>query len=237
MSLFPTQSSYTITMGGGEISEIDDFTRGVSISLRPTSQSLFNETTYSFNYTLSSNFWDVNDFGFTLSYGNGTVIGTQSASTNGGTLNINANTYNSQRIVMDYYYIISSNYTNGSTYWLVSVSNDYSIYAAFTYFNTLVDGNIFGVQSDDEGYFAKALISVVFLILVSGGISMRYGLNSEAAVTGIIFGVVLLLNTLNMIPTPASMSFVDLGDASVFIVGLLTFVAIIKEERGWDFII
>ena len=133
---------------------------------------------------------------------------------------------------MDYYYVISSNYTNGSSYWLVSQSNGYSIYSMLTYMNEVIDGDIFGIQGDDEGYFAKALLSVVIIVLVSGGLSMRYGLSSEAAVTGIIFGVVLFLNTLNFIPTPASITFVDLGEASVFVTGLLTLVAVFKEERS-----
>ncbi|GAG54645.1 unnamed protein product, partial [marine sediment metagenome] len=57
-SLTPTQSSYTITLGGEAVVEISDYQRGMVYSIEPTFQ-LFNHTAYNFNFTLASAYWDV----------------------------------------------------------------------------------------------------------------------------------------------------------------------------------
>lgn len=232
-TLTPTQTTYTVTLGGSPVEEVSDFTRGIGIITQPGNKNLFNNTIYNFNYTLSSSYWTVDEFGFILKYINGTIIGTQTDTSNGGILTLNANTLDSNKIVMDYYYIIDSNYTNGTSYWLISTANSYSIWNLFTNIEGHISNNILGIQSDDEGYFAKALISVLILIMVSGTLSFKYGLRSEAAITGIIFGLVLLLNTLGMIPTPDTLVSrnVDLGNVVVFIVALLALTAIFKEEQ------
>ena len=132
---------------------------------------------------------------------------------------------------MTYYYITDGNKINGSTFWLIYEASDFSIYNFLTRVGTYISANIFGVLGDDEGYFAKALISIVVLILVTGSISLRYGLSSESAVTGLLFGIVFMLNMFNLIPTPDFLNFIELGDFLVFVVAIVTVSRILKEER------
>ena len=132
---------------------------------------------------------------------------------------------------MTFYYITNGTRINGTTYWLMSGQNDFSIFNFFTRVGTYIEADIFGIQGDDEGYFAKAIISILILVLVTGTISMRYGLGSEAAMTGLIFGVIFMLNLFNLIPTPDFLTFISLGDFLVFLVAIRAISIILKEER------
>jgi len=103
----------------------------------------------------------------------------------------------------------------------------------FTDLILYIDADIFGIQSDDNGYFAKALLSVVIIIMVSGGLSLRYGIQSEQAISGIIFSILLLLNILNFIPTPDSFLLrdVNIGNLLVAIMAMVTIAFVFKEEQ------
>ena len=229
-SLFPTQPSYTITLTGGEGTGAFDYSRGIAISTRPIS-AVLNDTLYNFNYTISSSFWVLEEFGFTLSYSNGTIIGTQTSTANtGGTLGLDATTGSNGSIIMEYYYLINSTYINATSTWYIFKSNEYSIQHLLERVVTYIDADMLGVQSDDEGYFFKAVFSVLILISITGILSTRYGLASEQAVSGIIFGVLLLLNTFNLIPTPPGTTFANLGNFLVALVGFILVVSIFKEE-------
>ncbi len=229
-SLFPTQPSYTITLTGGEGTGAFDYSRGIAISTRPIG-AVLNDTLYNFNYTISSSFWVLEEFGFTLSYSNGTTIGTQTSTANtGGTVGLDATTGNNGSIIMEYYYLINSTYINATSTWYIFKSNEYSIQHLLERVVTYIDADMLGVQSDDEGYFFKAVFSVLILISVTGILSTRYGLASEQAVSGIIFGVLLLLNNFNLIPTPPGTTFANLGNFLVALVGFMLVVSIFREE-------
>ena len=229
-SLFPTQPAYTITLTGGEGTGAFDYSRGIAISTRPIG-AVLNDTLYNFNYTISSSFWVLEEFGFTLSYSNGTVIGTQSSTANtGGFLGLDATTGNNGSIIMEYYYLINSTYINATSTWYIFKSNDFSIQHLLERVVTYIDADMLGVQSDDEGYFFKAVLSVFILISLTGILSTRYGLASDQAVSGIIFGVLLLLNNFNLIPTPPGTTFTNLGNFLVALVGFILVVSIFKEE-------
>ena len=80
---------------------------------------------------------------------------------------------------------------------------------------------------DGNDNFGRVLISFLIILLVSGGISYRYGIASESAILGIIFGIVAFLDVgLNFIPNPVNA-------IPHFITILLAFIMItllIKEE-------
>ncbi len=230
LSIFPTQPAYTITLTGGEGTGSFDYSRGIAISTRPVG-SVLNDTLTNFNYTISSSFWVLEEFGFTLGYSNGTLIGTKSSTENtGGTLVLNAITGNNGSIIMNYYYLINSTFINGTSTWHIFKSNEYSIQHLLERVVTYIDADLLGVQSDDEGYFFKAVFSILILISVTGILSTRYGLASEQAVSGIIFGVLLLLNNFNLIPTPPGTTFANLGNFLVALVGIILVVSIFREE-------
>ena len=131
---------------------------------------------------------------------------------------------------MTYYYITNSTRINGTTYWLIYQVNAFSVYNFFNRVEIYMSANMFGILGDDEGYFAKAMISILILILVTGTISLRYGLGSESAVTGLLFGMVFMLNMFNLIPTPDFLTFINLGDFLVFLIAIIAITTIIKEE-------
>jgi hypothetical protein len=91
-----------------------------------------------------------------------------------------------------------------------------------------------GILGDDNGAFAKAVICAVILIFVTGGLTMRYGVNNEATIFGSIFGTVLFLNSLNFIPNPSFgngfMSVVTLVDYITVILFIIMVSMIFKEE-------
>ena len=229
-SIFPNQPSYTITLTGGVTGGAIDYTQGISTSFKPVGFVL-NDSLINFNYTISSSFWVLEEFGFTLSYSNGTIIGTQTSTSNtGGTIGLDATTGSNGTIVMNHYYLINSTYTNGTVIWSIYKSNAFSIQHLLERVVTYIDADIMGVQSDDDGYFFKATLSVFILIALSGVLSTRYGIASEQAISGIIFGVLLLLNTLNLIPTPSGTTFTNLGNFLVGLVGFIMLMSIFKEE-------
>ena len=226
--LFPTQSTYTVTLGGTATTEPDQ-TRGVSTVVKPQDSFLLNDTSYNFNYTISSTYWNLDDFGFNLTYSNGTVINSQSSTaSSGGTLSTTANTLNSSWIRMNYYYLINTTYTNYTRIWYIQNTQytEYSISNFFERFTLYINAGMFGF--DD---FGKALISFLILVLVSGGLSFRYGLQSEVAIMGIIFGLVLVLDVgLGLIPNPQLATQAGIENIITVITGILLFGMLVKEE-------
>ena len=232
-STSPTQPLYTITLGATSgTTNFTDYTRGIIGMIKPSSDYLTYSRIYSFNYTINSSYWSLGEFGFVLKYQNGTIINTQSStSSSGGTLNYDFNV-TSSKIIMDYYYIINSNYTNGSRYWIVQKSTDYSIFHFFTDLGLYIGQNIFGINGEDgDSNFGMALLSVIILVGVTGTMVSRYGAASEAAIMGLIFGLVLTLNSLGFIPNPSFITVGSLGNFLVYICLVLLIAFIYKGEQ------
>jgi hypothetical protein len=228
-SIYPTQSSYTISLGGTTTEISNDYTKGISYLIKPTGDYLKNSTAYSFNFTLSSTYWTLDSFGFKLFYKNGTLAGETSSTSNGGVLNVNANTYNTSNMRMDFYYVINSSYYNGSRSWYVE--NGGTKFSILNFFNDLtlyMNAGFFGIDN-----FGRIILSIFIIVLVTGTVFYRYGLNSEAAILGVLFGLVYLLDIgIGLIPPLRAGS----GNFSIphFItiaLGILLISFIIKEER------
>lgn len=132
---------------------------------------------------------------------------------------------------MNYYYLINNTYTNGTVNWFVYKENGFSIEHFITDAMVDIDINMFGVQGNDNGYFFKAVLSIFILITITGILSMRYGIASQPAISGILFGVLLFMNSIGLIPTPAGTTFKNLGDFIVSLVGILLIALIFKEEN------
>lgn len=230
-SIFPTQTLYTINMGqAGGILQPDN-SEGITQNTFPAGSYIDSNTFYTFTYVIDSSVLTLTEYGFELFYNNGTSIYSSTGSTStGGTLDKSFNVSDESRITMDYYYIVNDTRKNGTTYWLVYTPGDFSIYHLFNRVDTYISADMLGVLGDDNGYFTKAMFSILLLILVTGTLSLRYGLGSEAAVTGLLFGVLFMLNIFNLIPTPDFISFISLGDFLVFIIALYAITTIIKEE-------
>jgi len=234
LTIRPSNIIYTIMMG--QIStEEPDYTRGISKVVYPNQDFLDNATKYDFNFTLTSTFWTVTEFGFTLTYENGTIIATTSSSDNGGTLSandINVTFFltNESHIDMDYYYIINSTEINRSRTWEI-VSTEGRQFSLWRFFTTLSlyinSGNLFGFDN-----FGRILLSVIVLIMVAGGVSLRYGIRSDTFTMGVIFGIVLLLDYgLNFFPQIKIGSNFAINNFATFIVAIILIAVLIKEER------
>jgi len=227
----PTQSSYTITLGGATTST-QDYNKGVSYFLNPATDFLDNYSLYSFNLTLNSEFWDLQKFGFDLFYGNDTLIGSNSSTaTRGGVVSLfGLNSSSDQTtIYMNYYYLINGNYTNLTRVWIIqpTYGRTFSIWNFFQDLGTYIDAGFFGFDN-----FGKLLLSFVVIVLVAGGLSYNYGLRSEAAVMGIVFGMVFLLDVgLGFIPRIEVAGIRAVPNFLTIVTFIILMAFIIKEER------
>lgn len=187
----PTGSGKTIVLGGSSSSSSDDYTRGMSIIIKPNTNFLYNETTYPFNFTLSSSFWDVTEYGFVLRNSSGILLGLINASTNGGIVNYNLDTGNQSVIYMDYYWVVSGNTTTGTTFWSIEDSSGtgWSIKNFFDDFTTYMDSDMFGLTD-----FGRAMIAFIIIFVVVGIMGYKYGLDKPIAMAAILFTLVFLFD-------------------------------------------
>ena len=189
-SFAPTQSSYTIVLGGGATTP-DNFHRGIAYSVLPRNNFLLNDTTYSFEYNLTSDFWDVTEYGLVLRLSNGTIIGSDSETSVGTPATLNYNVNNQSIIYMDYYWLITGNYTNGTSSWVIQ-NTQYTGWSIATFFTDLtlyLDSGLFGL--DD---FGRLLIIFLMIFTISGFVSFKYGLTSPLSVSTTIFSVIFFLD-------------------------------------------
>ena len=195
----PTQSQYTVYLAGApSVSNTTDFTRSVSTPIIEPKEhgagggALMNDTTYEFNYTISSTFFTLDRFGFHL-YGwdwqNGTLLGSvSSTSGTGGTTRLSRNTNGYDKIVMDYYYVVSGNYSNGTRVWMVT-GGDYghSIKNFFERVRMYANTGMFGLNN-----WSLNLIVFVMIFLIVGTLCSISGIYSP----GIILWEVAILTFL-----------------------------------------
>jgi hypothetical protein len=211
-SLVPTQSSYTISLGGTS-STTSDYSQGITYLIKPLlSEYLINDTTYNFNFTLNSTYWDVSEFGFYLSLPNGSILQSTSSSSNGGIVNRDQNTNSFSKIYMNYYWIVNSTYTNGSVSWIVLSDEDtkYSIANFFNKLNITVAGGIFGIDYDldTKQSFSLTILVFLFIFIFTGIVSYKFGMSNPTAIGVIVFCLVaffdvvlgLMINPVNAVP-------------------------------------
>lgn len=202
----PTQSTYTITLGGQAPAETD-CTRGVSYSTEPTNNFIDQNTNYDFDFIISSNYWALDNFSANLYYGNDTLIDSDSSTVQeGGTLSFNSiNTTNQTGMYMTYAYALNgSNCISTSRNWIVQSidGRDYSIWNLFQQSSTYLDADLYGVKGDSgDNDFGKIVITFLIIVLVTGVSIKQFGLQSEMGIITIVFGLVAMLDFgLNFIP-------------------------------------
>lgn len=230
-SLTPTQSQYTITLGGGG-TPVQNLNQGIGIAITPSGDFLDRNTTYNFTYAITSDYWSLDSFGYSLFYGNGSLIESQSSTTStGGTLSsLNIQMSNTSAISLNYYYVINSTVQNGTRVWIVQPveGRDFSIWNFFYDLSRYIDtGNFFGFDA-----FGKSLLAVVILVLTTGLLSARYGIGSESAIMGMIFGIVFFLDVgIGFIPSTITVGdFTSVEHFITFIAFIILFSIVIREE-------
>ena len=229
-TITPSSTQYTITLGG-TTTIITDYGQGVSYSVSPSAGTFLDENTlYNFSLSLTSSYWIVTNFGFSLYYENDTLIGSNSSASNGGLITLsNINTTNQSSIYMNYYYTINNtNMTFNPSFWTIQSieGREFSIWHFFEDLDLYLDSGLFGI--DD---FGRLILTFVLIIMVVGGISMRYGIRNDAFIMGILFGLVLLFDVgLGFIPP------INIGNLTVpsyfltMIIGIILLGFLIKEE-------
>lgn len=232
-TLFPTQSSYTIVLGGGT-TNVTDYYRGVLVYIQPTEDFFDNHTIQNFSMIITSSYWDLDGFGFSIYYGNGTLIGTQSSSDNGGSLYISGINVTGDSVYARYYFIVNGTtiYSYSARSWIIQSTEgrEFSILHFFDDLTTYITGGsgLFGMDN-----FGRILLSFIFIVMVVGGISYNYGLRSEGAIMGILFGVVFFLDVgLGFIPRIQFGDVVAIPYLPTFITFLILMAVLFKEARN-----
>lgn len=225
-TLTPTQTEYTITLGGAETIE-DDFTRGISFAVEPIDKTLFNETYYEFNYTLTSSYWTVTDFGFVLFNGSNTKLNESADTGNGGFVSATINTANHTSLIMNLYWIIDGNYTNSTIVWYIvdSSGTGFGLNNFFNRLSSYLSDEIFGIDN-----FALMIIIYIIIFIFTGIMSYKYGFNNTTLLLFIVFSLVYFFdNILNLIPSPPGIS--SEVPVATIAIGLLLIGSFIWEIR------
>lgn len=225
LSVFPTQSSYTIQLGTTTTVTEQDYVKGIKISIKPTANQLNNGTSYNFNMTLNSSYWDVESFGFVLRNSTtGDILGSNSSSSNGGIVSFDLNTGNNTTIIMQYYYVINSTYQNYTRTWTVAdltANTGFGVVTLFNRFKTYLttgDG-IFGLND-----FGVAIIIFIIIFGSVGIASWKWSITSPAIITTILFVEVLLFDVvLGLLPNVANVHFISI------VAGILAVSMVAKE--------
>jgi len=200
-NIVPSQSTYTIQLGVST-QNATDLSRGISTTILPTLGTvLINNTQYNFNLTLSSVFWNLDQFGFYLRNLTGSILNSTSSTTStGGTVGVYLNTENLSQIIIDYYWIVNGTASNATAYWKVldMSGNEWSLYVLFNDLSSYLSSGLFGL--DD---FGLTIIIFLVIFIFTGIFSYKFGLNDPAAILGILLALVLFFDVgLNLIPNP-----------------------------------
>lgn len=230
---YPTQASYTITLGGTSPEETDVI-RGILQTILPGTDFLLRNYNYNFSYNVSSTYYDLQSFQFTLLNSSGSVLGSNSStSINGGVITLtNINVSTSQYITMNYVYTIddeNSTQVSGTRVWITqsTTGREFSIYQFIQDLNTYLSDGLWGF--DD---FGRALISLLVIVIMVGAITKKYGMNSEAAVMAVLFGIVFFLDVgLGFIPRVEIGDIVSIPYFFTYITFIIVVALIIYEER------
>ena len=115
-TITPSKTEYTIYLssGGAVGNTTFDFTRGMDFLVQPRLNSLQNGTTYNFNFTLNSSYWSVTKYGFTMFNGSGQVLGYNESTSFSSPPTLNLFTGENASIRMEYFWLVTGNYTNGT---------------------------------------------------------------------------------------------------------------------------
>lgn len=218
-SLTPTQTSYTITLGGTTTTtNVTDTTLGISLGTAPSNISLLNNTNYNFQFSLNSTYWTVTNFGFTLYNSTGSALASNSSTTNGGVINLVQSTGNLSSVRMNYFWVINGTYTNGTKIWDIndgsqtqwSIKNfgqDLKLY--------LAGGGLFGMTTTGLN-----IAIFLFIFLTAGIVSLKFGFDNLTAVVGTMvllswffdgLGLITYINPLPAFATSIVMSLILVG--------------------------
>lgn len=221
---FPTGQGITLQMGGAATNVSNDYTKGITYSVLPSaSTSLNNGTVYAFNFTISSSYWDLDAFGFNITNGTVTYATNSSTSSSGGTINVNVNTSSNSSFIMNYYWTINSTNITGSTSWIILdlSESSWSIANLIQDFVLYVASGLFGLDT-----FGIGLTCFLLIVVITGILSLKFGVTSPATLLGITFGLVLFFDVgVGLMPNPIG----AISHFPTIFVGIVLVGVILKE--------
>ena len=184
----PTQSSYTIVLGGtqavaGEI----DYSKGVMWSIAPLNRQLTNDTTYAFNFTINSTYWTLEKFGINVTDINHNQVGySESTVSPAGMVNVYVNTGSNSTFFMEAFWKINGTYVyvGSATYVVLDLEGEpFSIHKFFTDLTSYItdpndtDG-LFGIKSSGGYSVGLSLLIFLFIFVTTGIIAYSTGMQS-----------------------------------------------------------
>lgn len=199
-ALTPTQSSYTITLGEEDTTNISDLGRGITYTILPVGY-LVNDTSYEFNFTIDSTYWSLDNFGFNITNASEILLGSNSSTVDtGGMVSLDLDTGQNTSFIFNFYYTANGTLVTGTRiYVIVDDSYDsWSIRNLLDDFSSYMSTGIFGLTIEGVG-----ILVFIIIFALAGGLTYKFGLTSPAAIMAFIFGLVVLFDVgLNLLPSP-----------------------------------
>ena len=226
-SITPTQTQYTIQLGGATASvNAQDYFKGISYRIYPTDDYLLNGTTYYFNFSLTSEYWTVTEFGFDLINSTNGILASAVLYTNGGNAYTALNTGNLTWIGMNYYYIINGTRIDMARHGWGVFNEEYKQYSLWKFFDDLKTYSSQGMFGLTANGFA---LICFFIVLVSTGIfAFKFGIGNPLLVSGFAFIMFLLFDIgLNLMVNPVG----AIPHFLTFLSGIILLIMIIRSMQ------
>jgi len=216
--LYPTQSSYTITLGSTGIND-SNYNRGIFYKILPSNPVLNNNTQYDFSFNITSSFYNLTRYGFTLFNSTGHNLSTvNSTGAIGGFVNSSFITEDNTKITMNYFWEVNGTIANGTKSWVI-MSTYQGTFSLKTFFDDL---KLFS-NSGFNG-FTRALLAFGIILLVILSIGLLAGELPIAATMGVITAMVWLFEYVELLD-PIGVKYFMTG-----LLGLVTIAYMIKES-------
>ena len=207
--IYPTQTSYTVTMGSGAGINMTHPMDSINYSISPElTLTLQNGTDYLFWFNLSSSNSSLNSYGFLLygNYNNGTqmlLCNETGTDPDGENLSCLANTANYSSMSMNHYFTNYNGTIGATATWTVHryFQGDYSIRTFFDDLKIFLRNPAFG-NGTDAG-FTLALILFAILLLMVGYLSYVSGVYSPFAIAGVIAAYTGFMSYMEVMPMQA----------------------------------
>lgn len=197
-TISPTQTSYTITVGGEGGAGYTDYSRGISFTIEPRGRTIYQNTNYNFNITIRSSYYSLDSFGLIITNDKGELLATlNSTNPSGGTINILLNTSLNKTISLEGYYVVNGTvtYIGKTNYWNSVNDTGYSIANFLNHLKGYItdpndEDGLFGVTSNgtstNGGYgVTMAILIFLFIFGATGIIGYQYGINQNFIMFGI----------------------------------------------------
>ena len=161
-TITPTQTSYTVTLGGATVTNETNYNIGILYNTLPRDSTLNFDTDYNFAFNISSSYWNLSSYGFVLRNSTTVLVDKSAGTSTGSFVNQTYNTTANSNLYMDYYWIVDGNSQNGTINWYIRnvTQGDFSM---MNFFDDLKNFN----QEGFDG-FSLALVFIFILVIIVG---------------------------------------------------------------------